>query len=76
MSSSGSCSGFAWSVQNQGYCHLVVATMVVVMFGEMYRYDDASGLLWRNVRFVEDMSGFEILLTSARTRNIAKGIRY
>ena len=50
--------------------------MVVVMFGEMYRYDDASGLLWRNVRFVEDMSGFEILLTSARTRNIAKGIRY
>ena len=31
----------AHGVQNQGYCHLVVATMAVVMFGAMCRYNDA-----------------------------------
>jgi hypothetical protein len=28
-----------------GYCHLVVATMAVIIFGGMCRYDDASSLL-------------------------------
>ncbi len=32
-------------VRHQCYCHLVVATMAVVMFGGMCRNDDASGLL-------------------------------
>ncbi len=50
----------AYGVRHQGYCHLVVATMALVMFGGMCRYDDASGLLWRNVRFGEDGSAFEI----------------
>ncbi len=49
----------AYVVRHQGYCHLVVATMVVVMFGGMCRYDDAPRLLWRNVRFEADGSGFE-----------------
>ena len=43
-----------------GYCHSVVATMAVVMFIGMYRYDDESGVLWRNVRFVDDGRGFEL----------------
>ncbi len=30
------------------------------MFGAMCRYDDASGLNWKNLRFVEDGSGLEI----------------
>ncbi len=34
--------------------------MAVIMFGAMCRYDDASGLKWKNLRFVEDGSGFEI----------------
>ncbi len=31
-----------YMVRHQGYCHMVVATMAVVMFGGMCRYDDAS----------------------------------
>ncbi len=50
----------AYGVRHQGYCHLVVATMAVVMFGGMCRYDDDSGLLWLNVRFEVDGSGYEI----------------
>ena len=34
----------AYGVRQKGYCHLVVASMAVVMFGAMCRYDDASGL--------------------------------
>ncbi len=47
-------------MRQQGYCHLVVASIAVIMFGAMCRYDDASGLKWRNIRFVEDGSEFEI----------------
>jgi hypothetical protein len=51
----------AYGVRHQGYCRMVIATMAVVTFDGMCRYDDASGLTWRNVtaRFVEDGSGFE-----------------
>ncbi len=35
----------AYGVRSLGNCHMVVATMAVVMFGAMCRYDDASGLL-------------------------------
>ncbi len=49
----------AYGVRQQGYCHLVVATMAVLMFGGMCRYDGASGLQWRNVRFLEDRSAYE-----------------
>jgi len=35
--------------------------MAIVIFGGMCRqYDDASGLLWRNVRFEADGSGYEL----------------
>jgi integrase len=50
----------AYGSRQQGYCHLVVATIVVVMFGGMCRYDDASGLVWRNIRLVADGGAFEI----------------
>ena len=50
----------AYESREEGYCHLGVATMVVVMFGGMCRYDDASGLMWRNIRFEADGSAFEI----------------
>ena len=51
-----------YGVRQQGCCHLVVALMAVIMFGAMCRYDDASGLQWRNIRFVENGSDFEITL--------------
>jgi len=36
------------------------------MFGDMCRYDDASGMQWRNVRFLEDRSAFELLTFDKR----------
>ena len=50
----------AYGVRQQDYCHLVVATMTVLMFSGMCRYDDVSGLQWRNVRLLEDMSAYEL----------------
>jgi hypothetical protein len=50
----------AYGVRQQGYCHLVVATMAVNMFRAMCRYDHASGLKGSNIHFVENGSGFEI----------------
>ncbi len=50
----------AYGVQHQGYCHQVVATMTVIVFGGMCRYDDASGMLWYNIHFEADGSAFEI----------------
>ncbi len=50
----------AYGVRYQGYCHLVVASMAVIMIGAMCQYDDTSGLKWSNTRFVENGSGFEI----------------
>ena len=35
----------AYGVRHQGNCHLMVATMAIVMFGGMCWYDDASRLL-------------------------------
>ena len=32
----------AYGVRHHGQCHLVVATMAIVTFGGMCRYDDAS----------------------------------
>ena len=51
----------AYGVRQQGYYHLVVASMAIIMFWAMCRYDDASGLKWRNIRFVESGSGLEII---------------
>ena len=37
----------------------MVATITIVVFGRMCRYDDESGMLWLNVRFEEDGSGYK-----------------
>ena len=63
----------AYGVRHRGYCHLVVATMAIVMFGGMCRYDDASGLLWRNVRFVPDGSGFELTFDKRKNAQFRQG---
>jgi hypothetical protein len=64
----------AYGVRHQaGYCHLVVASMAVLMFGAMCRYDDASGLRWRNLRFVEDGSGFEITFEKRKNAHYRQG---
>ncbi len=62
-------------VYHQGFFHLVVATMVVVMIGGMCRYDDASHLSWWNVRFLEAGVDSKYLSRSARMHNSAKGAR-
>ena len=46
--------------QNQGYCHLVVATMAILSFGAMCRYSDVSRLKWKNIKLESDSSSFEI----------------
>ncbi len=47
--------------------------MSVIMFGAMCRYDDASGLRWRNIRFVEDGSGFEITFEKRKNAQYHQG---
>ena len=47
--------------------------MAVIMFGAMCRYDDASGLRWRNIRFVEDGSGFEITFEKRKNAQYRQG---
>ena len=49
-----------YGVCNNGYCHLVVASMSVVMFGGMCMYDDASRLRWHNVVFEPDGISFHL----------------
>jgi hypothetical protein len=63
----------AYGVRQQGYCHLVVASMAVIMFGAMCRYDDASGLKWKNLRFVEDGSGVEITFEKRKNCQYRQG---
>jgi hypothetical protein len=50
----------AYGVQYQGYCHFVVASMAVIMFGAMCRYNDASRLRWRNAKLKQDGSCFHL----------------
>jgi hypothetical protein len=40
-----------YGIHNQGYCHLVVATMAILSFGAMCRYSDVSQLKWENIHF-------------------------
>jgi hypothetical protein len=46
----------AYGVIHQGYCHLMVSSMTILMFGGMCRYSDASRLRWCNLRLDEDGS--------------------
>ncbi len=41
-------------INSQGYCHLVVATMAILLFGAMCRYNDVSRLKWGNIKFESD----------------------
>ncbi len=65
-----------YGVRQQGYCHLVVATMAVLMFGGMCRYDDASGLQWRNVRFLEDRSAYESTFDKRKNAQYRQGNKF
>jgi hypothetical protein len=51
----------------------VVATIAVVMFGGMCRYDDASGMLWSNIRFEADGSAFEISFDKRKSAQFQQG---
>ena len=50
----------AYRVHNQGYCHLVVASMAVVMFGGMCMYNDVSRFRWRSVTIEPDGRSFHL----------------
>ena len=63
----------AYVVRHQVYCHLVVATMSIVMFGGMCRYDDATCLLRLNIRFESDRNGFEILFDTRKDAKFRQG---
>jgi integrase len=43
------------------------------MFGGMCRYDDASGLMWRNIRFEVDGSAFEITFDKRKNCQYRQG---
>ncbi len=45
----------------------------VIMFGGMCRYDDASGLLWSNIRFEADGSAFEITFDKRKNCQFRQG---
>ncbi len=57
----------------QGYCHVVVALMAVLMFGGVRRYNDASGMQWRNVRFLEDRSAYELTFDKRKNAQYRQG---
>jgi hypothetical protein len=59
--------------QHKGYCHLVVATMMVIMLGGICRYDDALGPLRSNIRFESDGSGFEINFDKRKKAQFRQG---
>jgi hypothetical protein len=65
----------AYGVHNQGYCHLVVASMAVVMFGGMCRYNDASHLRWRNVTIESDGVSFHLSFEKRKNAQFMQGNR-
>ncbi len=56
-----------------GYCHLVVATMALIVFGAMRRCHDASGLICKSLRFIEDVSGFKIAFEKRKNAQYKQG---
>ncbi len=51
----------------------MVAKMAVIMLGGMCQYDDASGLLWRNIRAEADGSAFEITFDKRKNAQFRHG---
>ena len=62
-------------VNSKGYCHLVVASMAVVMFGAMCRYDDVSHLRWRNIKFDNGYECFHIEFEKRKNDQYRQGNR-
>jgi hypothetical protein len=56
-----------FGLNSRGYCHLVVASMAVLMYGAMCRYNDVSRLWWRDLRW--DVDGSCIHITFSRRKN-------
>jgi hypothetical protein len=63
----------AYGVRQQGYYHLVVSSVAVIMFWAMCRYDNASCLKWQNTSFVENGSGFEITFEKRKNAPYRQG---
>ena len=45
----------------------------MIMFGAICRYDDASGIMWRNIRFEADGSAFEITFDKCKNSQFLQG---
>jgi len=62
-----------YGIHNQGYCHLVVATMAILSFGAMCLYSDVSQLKWGNVHFKPDLSSFVISFEGRKKSQFRQG---
>jgi hypothetical protein len=63
----------AYGLRQQSYCHMAAAMMAVLMFGNICRYNDASGLQWQNVRFLEDRSGYTFNFDKCKNTQYRQG---
>ncbi len=64
-----------YGINSQGYCHLVVATMAILSFGAMCRYNDVSRLKWGNIKFESNLSSFEITFENRKNSQFHQGNR-
>ncbi len=62
-----------YGIKSQGDCHLVVATMAILSFGAMCRYNDVSRLKWGNIKFEKDLSSFEITFEIRKNSRFRQG---
>ncbi len=60
-------------IKSQGYCHLVVATMAILSFGAMCRYNGVSRLKWGNIKFETNLSSFEITFDIRKNSQFRQG---
>jgi len=58
----------AYASQHQGYCHLEVASMAVIMFVATCRYTDVSRLRWRYAKLEHAGNCFH--LTFEKRKNL------
>ncbi len=63
----------AYGVQHQGCYHLEVASMTVIMFGAMCRFNDVNRLRWRNVKFEQDGSSFHLTFEKRKNAQFIQG---
>ncbi len=65
----------AYGMHHQGYCHLVVASMAVVMFRKLCKYNYASRMRWRNVKFEPDGNNFHPSFERRKNAQFRQGNR-